>query len=190
MSDVIFRRTPTLGLSIIQPTIFKDFRGEYTETFNQEELASYLRFPDFVQDDVILSQKNVLRGYHGDDITWKYIMCLQGAFQLVVVNIDPESSLFLEHDTLILDDKVRECLLLPPKHVNAHMCLTDTCLFFYKQTTLYKGEKYQYTIKWNSINGVYWGTTPILSIRDRIRARHVAAYIKHDKLLSPGKVNS
>jgi dTDP-4-dehydrorhamnose 3,5-epimerase len=189
--NITVTKTPVLGLSVIQPKSFKDFRGEYTEVFNYYEISKMCGYdgPDFVQDDAIMSTKGVLRGYHGDDRTWKYIMCLQGAFQITVVDIDPRSEAFLEHDTLILDDRERKCLLLPPKYVNAHQCLTDTCLFFYKQTTYYLGEQNQYSIRWDTVDGVYWGLPPILSERDKVRAKHVAQYIKKDRLISPSEGN-
>ena len=33
-------------------------------------------------------QKNVLRGIHGDNKTWKLVSCLYGSFFLLVVNND------------------------------------------------------------------------------------------------------
>lgn len=189
-------RTPILGLHILTPAVFKDFRGQYVEVFNHDNLkAEYgLLLPlfSFIQDDMIRSYKNVLRGYHGDDRTWKYIMCLQGAFAITVLDIDPESETFMQHDQLILDEHEYRCLLVPPRYVVAHLCLTDTCLFYYKQTTNYLGERYQYSIRWDSVPDVYWGQVqPILSERDADRANEVTDYIDRNtgKLLSPDQVN-
>ena len=186
--------SPILGLTIYRPYIFKDFRGEYTETFNADEIRHH---PGFVQDSAILSTKGVLRGYHGDDRTWKLITCLQGAFQITVACIDPDDTMFKKTETMILDDKERLMVLLPPKFVNAHQCLTDTCLFFYKQDTFYKGQKYQYSIYWREFDEVKWPIPPILSQRDET-ARSLFRYVEEVditgvvrgiKLLSPEEVN-
>lgn len=183
--------TPKLGLTMFRPSIFKDFRGEYTETYNQQEVLPGI---NFVQDSAILSTKGVLRGYHGDDRTTKLITCLQGAFQIIVVCIDPlDIKHFMRDETFILDDKERLSLVVPPRYVNAHQCLTDTCLFFYKQDTFYKGQKYQYTIKWDYNGGnIDWPIKPILSHRDRA-ARDMSDYwddkISPRQLFAPEEVN-
>ena len=41
--------------------------------------------------DISVSSKNVLRGIHGDQNTWKLISCLEGEFYLVVINNDENS---------------------------------------------------------------------------------------------------
>jgi dTDP-4-dehydrorhamnose 3,5-epimerase len=48
-------------------------------------------YVDFLQDDISVSHKNVLRGIHGDNKTYKLVSCLYGEFQLIVVNNNPES---------------------------------------------------------------------------------------------------
>ena len=180
--------TPILGLTYVRPYIFKDFRGDYTETYNQQEV-----FPNitFVQDSAIHSRRGVLRGYHGDNRTHKLISCLYGSFQITFVCIDPEDERFMKHETMVLDDKERLSVLLPPKFVNAHQCLSDECIFFYKQDTYYKGEKYQYTVKWDSIGGTAWGYLPVLSQRDKLNAHSWWEYVDNAnrKLRAPEEVN-
>ena len=179
-------KSPILGLQVIRPSIFKDFRGEYTETYNQKEILPELTY---VQDSAILSVKGVLRGYHGDDRTTKIITCLQGAFQIVVFSLES-----MKWESFILDDKERLSLVVPPFYVNAHQCLTDTCIFFYKQNTFYLGEKYQYTIKWDSITGVRWPLPPILSERDSKNAKFAWEYFEANpnqkNILPPERVNA
>lgn len=155
-------------LLITPPTIFEDFRGTYVEIYN-EALYKDLGVRDaFVQDDISVSRKDVLRGIHGDDETWKLISCLQGAFFFVVVNNDPESEQYREHVTVTLSDRNRIQVLVPPKFGNGHLVLTDQAIFHYKQTTQYSREK-QFTLKWDDeAFGIAWPITqPILSQRDR-----------------------
>ena len=152
---------------IITPDIYRDYRGEYTEIYNEEQFSNELNKFKFVQDDISLSYKNVLRGFHGDDRTWKLISCLYGRFQFVVIDYRPDSPTFKKSMSMVLDDKLRQQVLVPPEFGNAHLCLSDTCLFHYKQTSYYTGAENQFTISWKQFNG--WAIdNPILSERDNI----------------------
>ena len=64
------KRTKLNGVLIIRPpTIFKDFRGFYVETYNEKIYKKCGINHKFIQDDISLSKKNVLRGIHGDNKT-------------------------------------------------------------------------------------------------------------------------
>ena len=65
---------------------FKDHRGKYLETFNKKLFKKTKKKIEFIQDDISISKKNVLRGIHGDFKTWKLITCLYGEFFLLLVN--------------------------------------------------------------------------------------------------------
>ena len=77
--------------AVTPPTIFEDFRGTYVETYNEDLFRQSGIELNFVQDDISVSDKHVLRGIHGDQETWKLVSCLWGKFYLVVVNWDPSS---------------------------------------------------------------------------------------------------
>ena len=81
---------------ILEP--FVDHRGEYIEIYNKQryggKLGYLVDFNNFVQDDISVSTKNVFRGIHGDNRTWKLISCLSGTFYLVVVNCNKEDNKF------------------------------------------------------------------------------------------------
>ena len=77
------------GVLLIEPpTAFEDFRGEYVELYNERLYREAGVTVPFVQDDISVSARHVLRGLHGDHVTWKLVSCLQGRFYLVVVNWD------------------------------------------------------------------------------------------------------
>jgi dTDP-4-dehydrorhamnose 3,5-epimerase len=154
-------------LLITPPTIFEDFRGEYIEIYNKYLYKKSGINIDFIQDDISVSRKNVLRGLHGDQETWKLISCLYGSFYLVVVNNDPSSGQYKKSISFTLSDKKRQQILIPPKHGNGHLVLTEQAIFHYKQNTEYNRSG-QFTIKWNDPEyKLWWPTkTPILSIRD------------------------
>src|SRR5262245_12759982 len=88
------RKTKLDGVLLIKPEVFEDFRGQYVETYNEEAYKKAGVTVNFVQDDISVSSRHVLRGIHGDAETWKLVSCLYGKFYLVVVNCDKKSSAF------------------------------------------------------------------------------------------------
>jgi dTDP-4-dehydrorhamnose 3,5-epimerase len=161
-------KTDLNGVMLITPpTIFEDFRGEYIETYNKDLYFKNGITVDFIQDDISLSRKNVLRGIHGDQETWKLVSCLIGSFYLVVINNDPYSKEYKKHVNFTLSDKNKLQVLIPPKFGNGHLVISDYAIFHYKQSTLYNRNG-QFTIKWNDPEYNLWWPliNPLLSERD------------------------
>jgi dTDP-4-dehydrorhamnose 3,5-epimerase len=155
-------------LLITPPTIFEDFRGEYIEIYNKNIYQSHGINVNFIQDDISISRKNVLRGLHGDNETWKLVSCIYGSFYLVVINNDPTSEQYKKSTSFTLSDRNRMQVLIPPKHGNGHLVLTDKAIFHYKQNTQYNRAG-QFTIHWNDPEyGLWWPIkNPIVSQRDQ-----------------------
>jgi len=156
------------GVKIITPpTVFEDFRGTYVETYNDELYRTAGIDVDFVQDDISVSTKDVLRGIHGDAETWKLISCLHGSFFLAVVNWDETSAEYGKWESFVLSDENRLQVLVPPKFGNGHLVLSETTIFHYKQSSYYNRAG-QFTIIWNDPTvGVSWPIDePIVSKRD------------------------
>ncbi len=155
-------------LLITPPTIFEDYRGEYIETYNQQMYKDAGISVDFIQDDISVSRKHVLRGLHGDQKTWKLVSCLKGSFYLIVVNNDPDSPQYKKWTKFTLSDKNRKQVLIPPKFGNGHLVMSDDAIFHYKQNTYYNRDG-QFTILWNDPAFNFWWPVenPILSPRDQ-----------------------
>jgi dTDP-4-dehydrorhamnose 3,5-epimerase len=151
----------------ITPSVFIDHRGYYEETYNKHFFLSRNINIDFLQDDISVSKKNVLRGIHGDEKTWKLISCFYGSFQLIVVNNDRTSKEYMKWESFILSSENRYQILVPPGFGNGHLVLSDLAIFHYKQNTQYDRDS-QFTIKWNDpIYKFKWNVNdPILSMRD------------------------
>lgn len=156
------------GVLIIKPpTIFEDFRGQYVETYNEKVYRDAgIKIP-FVQDDISVSTRHVLRGLHGDQETWKLISCLFGKFYLVVVNYDKTSPQYQQWDAITLSDQNRLQVLIPPRFGNGHLVLSNVAVFHYKQSSYYNRGG-QFTLKWNDPNiNIWWPVkNPLLSQRD------------------------
>jgi dTDP-4-dehydrorhamnose 3,5-epimerase len=166
---LIVEETKLLGVRLIQPYVVEDYRGEYVETYNEKLYKEAGISVDFVQDDISVSRKHVLRGIHGDSETWKLVSCHYGSFYLVVINYDEDSPDFKKWQGFTLSDKNRKQVLIPPKHGNGHVVLTESAIFHYKQNTYYN-PKGQFTIKWNDPKfNIWWPIKdPILSQRDKV----------------------
>ena len=52
------------GLYIIEPTVHKDARGYFTETYNRRDFEECGLNMEFVQDNQSMSSRGVLRGLH------------------------------------------------------------------------------------------------------------------------------
>jgi len=156
------------GVLLIKPDIFEDFRGQYIETYNEKLYGKKGISVKFIQDDIAVSFKNVLRGIHGDSKNWKLISCLHGKIYVVVVNCDTSSKNFGKWQSFELSDKNRQQVLIPPKHGNSYLTLSKMSIFHYKQSVYYNRTE-QFTYKWNDpIFKIFWPIKkPILSKRDK-----------------------
>jgi len=154
-------------LKITPPTIFNDDRGSYIETYNEHIYTENGIKIKFIQDDISVSKKNVLRGIHGDNKTWKLVSCLYGQFYLVVVNWDQNSNEYQKWTSFELNSKDHFQILIPPKFGNGHLVTSSNAIFHYKQSTVYDRES-QFTIFWDNPElNIQWPIkNPILSERD------------------------
>jgi dTDP-4-dehydrorhamnose 3,5-epimerase len=155
----------------IELDVFRDFRGEYVETYSVEK---YL-FQDatgnklnFLEDDISYSKKNVLRGLHGDSKTWKLIQCLYGEIFFAVVDLRRESKTYKNVQTFLLSASMRKQILVPAGCANGHLVLSEDAIFSYKQSEIYSGMNNQFTLRWDHPDfKIEWPVeNPILSQRD------------------------
>jgi dTDP-4-dehydrorhamnose 3,5-epimerase len=166
--DWIIEKTKLDNVVKIIPTVFKDFRGEYIETYNKDFMIENKIDIEFLQDDISVSKKNVLRGIHGNKTTWKLVSCLYGSFQLIVVNNDKDSKQYKKWESFELSSENKLQILVPPKFGNGHLVTSEKTIFHYKQNTQYDRNS-QFTIKWNDPEFKFkWKINdPILSDRDK-----------------------
>ena len=162
------KKTKLDGVLLVKPpTVFEDFRGTYVELFNEELYRESGISVHFVQDDISVSYRHVLRGIHGDAETWKLISCLHGNFYLMVINWDETSPQYRQWDAFTLSDQNRLQVLIPPQFGNGHVVLSEVAIFHYKQSSYYNRPG-QFTILWNDPElNLWWPVrNPILSRRD------------------------
>lgn len=119
----------------------------------------------FVEDKYSKSHRGAVRGFHGDNHTWKLVTCLNGLIYLAVIDARRSSQTYRKTWTYTLCEEKNNQILIPPGFVNAHQSLKDDSLFFYKQTSYYMGTKAQVTV--NPLSFSWPIKDIIVSDRDR-----------------------
>lgn len=165
MMNVLETKLP--GVRLIEPDVFEDFRGYYVETYNEDRYRQQGIGVKFVEDDFSISTKHVLRGFHADAGAWKLISCFAGRFYLVIVNCDEQSPHFGAWESFVLSAPSRQQVLVPPKHGIAHLVLSDSTIFHYKQSAYYDPAR-QASYRWDDPRfNIWWPVKhPVLSQRD------------------------
>jgi dTDP-4-dehydrorhamnose 3,5-epimerase len=158
------------GLVLYELDYFQDHRGKNFEIYNSEVSQHDIHFP-FRLDSCSVSTKNVLRGFHGDSCNWKLVQCLFGKIQLYVIDMWKGSPTYGNVKEFILSAEKPQQVLISPQIVNAHLCLSDHCVFYYKWSDGYVPVSKQIHVKWNDPrfrDKIKWQTeNPILSDRDK-----------------------
>jgi dTDP-4-dehydrorhamnose 3,5-epimerase len=152
------------GLFEIELDPFYDERGEIWTPYSNVDWL-----PEFVEDKITISKKNVLRGFHGDSEIHKLISCFYGEFLLVVADFRTGSESHGQILKFNMSHKKPKSIFVPAGCVNAHLCLSDECIFYYKWSRKYNSPENQITIKWDdSFLNIDWPIkNPILSKRDQ-----------------------
>ena len=155
-------------IKIFQPSLFSDNRGDIWTIWEKENIL-----PDDMEFKLCKfarSKKDSLRGIHGDFKTWKYMSCVQGEVFFIVVDVREHSKTYLKWESYILNDQNHIGVLVPPGFANAHLCVSETCLYHYMMS--YEGDylepKEQVLLYWNDKRlNIDWPIgKPILAKRD------------------------
>jgi len=138
---MVITETRLKGCYILTPTVHKDNRGYFFESFNKREFEKRLgQSIDFVQDNQARSTKGVLRGLHfqkGEFVQAKLIRVLQGEVLDVAVDLREDSATFGEYavERLSADNKMQ--MFIPKGFAHGYLVLSDNCEFYYKCDNYY-----------------------------------------------------
>lgn len=162
-------KTELLGLILVKPSIFADHRGTFLDVYHLDNYLENGVEIQFVRDAISTSTKNVLRGIHYDDKTWKLIQCMHGKIYFVVVDMRQESPTYLQWESFTLSDQDRLQVLVPPQFGNGHLVLSDQCIFHYKMSEYYDPAE-EKIVKWDDprLNIDWPVNNPILSVKDSL----------------------
>lgn len=164
-------QTSLPGVVVLTPTIHRDDRGAFWETWNQSRVAEAGLPSTWLQDNFSVSRRNVVRGIHYQVIQpqAKLVRVTHGALLDVAVDLRRSSPHFGHHFAIELNAEAGEMLYIPVGFGHGFVALTDAVGLAYKVTDYYcpAGER---TIVWNDPDlAIPWPVSPqnaILSGKD------------------------
>ncbi len=157
------------GLLEIIPTVYKDERGSFFETYNKQLFEANGLPTHFVQDNQSFSKKGVVRGLHfqrAPHAQGKLVRVITGRVIDIAVDIRPNSVTFGQYEAVELDSERNNMFYLPEGFAHGFVALEDS-IFSYKCTNLYHRAS-EGGIIWNDpeLNIDWHVSDPIVSEKD------------------------
>jgi dTDP-4-dehydrorhamnose 3,5-epimerase len=172
-SKVLVTPTPIEDVLIIEPRIFGDERGWFTESFNAQDFSVATGLDvQFVQDNHSFSRQSTLRGMHYqlEHTQGKLVRVISGAVFDVAVDLRKSSPTFGKWVAVELNAENKKQLWIPPDFAHGFLVLSPTAEFLYKTTDYYHPQS-EVCLAWNdpTVN-IEWpliaGGTPNLNAKD------------------------
>lgn len=136
-----FIKTNINDLIVIEPNIYSDNRGWFSESYNEKVFNDNGISVKFIQDNHSFSiQKGVLRGLHFQNNPYaqtKLIRCTKGKIWDVAVDLRKSSPTYLSWYGLELTSENHRMLLIPQGFAHGFITLEDNCEVQYKVDTSY-----------------------------------------------------
>ena len=142
-----------------------DDRGYFSEVLRTNDLPEGV--PNFVQDSISSSKKNVLRGMHIQLEQWQLITLLEGRIVDVLLNLDRKSQSFRKSTSFSLSWDATNQSLVAPGFAHGFAVISDYAKIHYK-SSVYYGSTEQFGVHWNSPElAMHWPQKDsIVSVRD------------------------
>jgi dTDP-4-dehydrorhamnose 3,5-epimerase len=159
------------GAYEITPVQHGDPRGLFLEWYRFDRLAEVLGRPfSLAQANQSVSARGVVRGIHYADVPpgqAKYVTCVRGAVEDVVVDLRVGSPTFGRWETVLLDDTDRRAVYLAEGLGHGFCALTDDATLTYLCSTVYNPAAERAVHPLDPDLGIRWpAETPVLSARD------------------------
>ena len=145
--------TPTSidGVLIIEPKVFGDERGWFTESFNAQDFSDVTGLNvEFVQDNHSFSRQSTLRGMHYqlEKTQGKLVRVVSGAVYDVAVDLRESSPTYGKWMGLELSAENHKQLWIPAGLAHGFLVLSPTAEFLYKTTDYYHPQS-EVCLAWN-----------------------------------------
>ncbi|HDR7792432.1 TPA: dTDP-4-dehydrorhamnose 3,5-epimerase [Bacillus luti] len=158
---------------LLEPKLFGDERGFFTESYNKKVLEVLGITYSFVQDNVSYSaQAGTIRGLHfqtNPKAQTKLIQVMQGAIYDVIVDLRKDSPTFKQWKGYILSADNHRQLLVPKGFAHGFCTLVPHTTVMYKVDEYYSADHDSGLLWEDKELSIPWPVTnPILSDKDRI----------------------
>jgi dTDP-4-dehydrorhamnose 3,5-epimerase len=167
--------TPTSidGVLVVEPKVFGDERGWFTESFNAQDFSDVTGLSvEFVQDNHSFSRQSTLRGMHYqlEKTQGKLVRVVSGAVFDVAVDLRRSSPTYGKWMGLELSAENHKQLWIPAGLAHGFLVLSPAAEFLYKTTDYYHPQS-EVCLAWNDPSiAIQWplalDTRPNLNTKD------------------------
>lgn len=164
-------KTTIEGLLVIEPQVFADERGFFMEAYSRNRYHEAGIDVEFIQDNLSVSKKGVLRGLHYQAPPFdqgKLVSVLRGRVMDVVVDIRTGSPTYGKYVMVELSALNHRQFWIPAGFAHGFVALEDDTIFAYKCTNVYSKEHDRGIRYDDPALGIEWAVAdPIVSEKDR-----------------------
>jgi dTDP-4-dehydrorhamnose 3,5-epimerase len=166
-----FERLPVEGAVLVKVEANRDERGFFARTFCSSEFAANGLPSAVVQASISYNAlQGTVRGMH---FQWphsredKLVRCIRGSLFDVLLDLRPNSSTYLQHCSVHLDDETRNAVFIPHGIAHGFQTLTGNTEVLYQMTDFFAPELGS-GVRWDdSVFGIRWPLPPArISDRD------------------------
>lgn len=130
-------------VKIIEPVVYGDDRGYFSEIFRENEFRKKVCNTIFVQDNESMSSYGVLRGLHYQLPPFaqsKLVRVISGKVLDVAVDIREGSPTFGKYVAVELSSESKRMLFIPRGFAHGYVVLSEKAIFNYKVDNYYAPE--------------------------------------------------
>lgn len=163
MGNFKFSKTDISGIYIIEPSVYYDSRGSFMEAYNYKDFEKNGITQKFLQDNISISIKGVLRGLHFQkkNPQGKLIRVIHGEIYDAAVDIRKGSKTFGKWVGFSLNEFKNKELFIPEGFAHGFLVISDIAEVLYKCTDCYDPSD-ESGIIWNDPDiGIDWPMSKI-----------------------------
>ena len=165
-----FVATAIPGVVMVEPTVHRDERGFFVETYHEPRYQENGIPERFVQDNHSRSTRGILRGLHAQSHRpqGKLVRCIEGAIWDVAVDVRKGSPAYGRHVGCELTAENFRQLYVPPGLLHGFCVLSEIAQVEYKCTAVYDASS-DFSVRWDDPElAIPWPIErPLLSDKDR-----------------------
>jgi dTDP-4-dehydrorhamnose 3,5-epimerase len=172
---IVVTPTSIADVLIIEPKVFGDERGWFTESFNSQDFSKATGLSiNFVQDNHSYSRQSTLRGMHYqlEKTQGKLVRVVSGSVYDVVVDLRKNSPTYGKWMALELSAENHKQLWIPAGLAHGFLVLTPMAEFLYKTTDYYDPQS-EICLAWDDPTvAIEWPKSP--SFTPNLNAKDLA----------------
>ena len=159
MGQIKVTKAPIEGLYVIEPAVHGDDRGYFMETYNQNDMHEAGLDMVFVQDNLSMSKKGVLRGLHfqKEYPQGKLVRAISGSVFDVAVDLRADSDTYGKWFGVKLTAENKKQFYVSEGFSHGFLVLSEKAEFCYKVTDFYYPGAEEGGLAWNDPEiGIEW----------------------------------